>query len=69
MKGHDLGRWGETLAAEHLEAQGWTVLERNYRAGPPEIDLIAERGHTVAFVEVKTRSTTSGGAPLDPVGW
>ena len=69
MKGHDLGRRGEGLVARYLEAQGWTVLERNYRAGPLEIDLIVARDRTVAFVEVKTRSTTTGGSPLDPVGW
>lgn len=65
---HETGRRGEQLAAEHLAAKGWTVLARNYRAGPKEIDLVVSRGRTVAFVEVKTRTTRSGGPPLAPVG-
>ena len=63
-----LGRRGEAAAAEHLEGRGWTILSRNYRAGPREIDLIASRGEVVAFVEVKTRSTSTGGTPLEPIG-
>lgn len=49
------GRLGEDLAAKHLEEQGYTVLARNWRAGRAEVDLIACRGNTVHFVEVKTR--------------
>ncbi len=67
MKRHDLGRRGEALAAAHLEARGWEVIDRNYRAGPLEIDLVARRDDVVAFVEVKTRSTATGGGPLDPI--
>lgn len=62
------GRRGEDLAASYLEERGWTVLARNYRAGPKEIDLIVSRGGVVAFVEVKTRTTASGGTPLEPIG-
>lgn len=36
---HQLGRLGERLAAEHLEAQGWEILERNYRRKGAEIDI------------------------------
>ncbi len=63
------GRRGEAIAAAHLEARGWTVLARNYRAGSMEIDLVVRRGRIVAFVEVKTRTTSSGGTPLEPIGW
>lgn len=62
-----LGRRGEDLAAAYLEDRGWTVLARNYRAGPREIDLVAARGGVVAFVEVKARATSSGGTPLEPI--
>ena len=62
------GRRGEAIAAAHLQSRGWKVLARNYRAGPMEIDLVVSRGRIVAFVEVKTRTTSSGGTPLEPIG-
>lgn len=62
------GRRGEAIAADHLRSRGWTVLARNYRAGSMEIDLVVRRGRVVAFVEVKTRTTSSGGTPLEPIG-
>ena len=64
----DLGRSGEALAAAHLSSRGWTVLARNYRAGPKEIDLVMSKGGIVAFVEVKTRATSTGGTLLEPIG-
>jgi putative endonuclease len=50
-----LGRRGETLAAEHLIRLGFTIVARNARTRHGEIDLIAFDGHTLAFVEVKSR--------------
>ena len=64
-----LGRRGEELAVAYLEERDWTILSRNYRAGPKEIDLVAVQGRVVAFVEVKTRSTATGGTPLEPIRW
>lgn len=49
------GRRGETLAAWWLRLHGWRVLKRRVRTPRGEIDLIARRGRTVAFVEVKWR--------------
>lgn len=66
--GWDLGRRGEALAAAHLRSRGWKVLARNFRAGPREIDLVVSRDDIVAFVEVKTRTTPTGGTPLEPIG-
>lgn len=66
-RSHRLGRAGEDAAAELLAARGWRVLDRNYRFGHKEIDLVARRGRTVAFVEVKTRSGVGWGAPLEAV--
>jgi putative endonuclease len=65
----ELGREGERLAADLLERRGWTILERNYRAGRKEVDLIARRGALVAFVEVKSRSGTGFGHPLEAITW
>ncbi len=63
-RSHELGIDGEELAARHLERTGWRIIERNYRFGHREIDLIARRGRTIAFVEVKTRADTRWGNPL-----
>lgn len=50
-----LGKWGERLTAETLRKKGWRILETNYRCRMGEIDLIAEKGGYLAFVEVKLR--------------
>jgi len=52
---HSIGRAGEALAAEHLLRLGFTIIERNVRTRHGEIDLIAFDGHTLVFVEVKSR--------------
>lgn len=51
-----LGDKGESAAARYLKKQGYIILERNYVAFDNEIDLIAYKEHTIAFVEVKTRT-------------
>ncbi len=64
-----LGRWGEDLAAQHLEATGARVLARNWRCREGELDIVAlEPGGTVVFCEVKTRSGTVFGEPEEAVG-
>lgn len=50
-----LGRWGEALAAEHLRKRGCRILAARYRCRFGEIDLIAEDGAYLCFVEVKLR--------------
>lgn len=53
------GRWGERRAAWWLRLQGWRILDQRIRLRAGEIDLIARRGKTIAFIEVKTRATTA----------
>ena len=62
-----LGRTGERLAAEHLQARGYCILTRNFRCSYGEIDLIAEDGADLVFIEVKTRRGTSYGLPEEAV--
>jgi len=52
----EVGRIGESVAAQFLERKGFKILDRNYRKPWGEIDLIAEKGNIVRFVEVKTLS-------------
>jgi len=64
---NDTGRAGEEFAARWLERHGMRVLDRNWRQGRNEIDLIMRDGATIAFVEVKTRRLGPGGTPAAAV--
>lgn len=62
------GKMGEEMAARYLEDQGYIIVERNYRKGHLEIDLIALDGDEIVVVEVKTRSHDIILDPEDAVG-
>jgi putative endonuclease len=62
-----LGRDGEDLTAAHYRSRGYTVLARNWRCARGEIDLVCARGETLVFCEVKARSHTATGHPLEAV--
>jgi len=62
-----LGYLGELLAAERLRAEGYVILERNYRCAVGEIDLIAREDGVLVFIEVRTRSSDAFGSPLESV--
>ncbi len=67
-----LGAWGERVAAIHLEAQGYQILQHNWRANAApgsrgEIDLVARTGQVLVFVEVKTRRGRASGTPEEGV--
>lgn len=64
---NELGRLGEDKAAAYLEQKGYHLLERNYRFGRAEVDIIAQLGQTVVFFEVKTRSNYIFGFPEESV--
>jgi putative endonuclease len=55
----ELGRTGESLAADHLAEAGLTILECNYRCYRGEIDIVAMDGEELVFVEVRTRHAVS----------
>lgn len=54
------GRRGEALAAWYLRCKGWRIVARRVKTPRGEIDLVARRGSTVAFVEVKWRQSDAG---------
>ncbi len=66
---HRRGVAGEAAAWEFLEERGWVLLAHRFRLGRLEVDLIVRKGSLVAFVEVKTRSGTAFGSPLEAVTW
>ena len=60
------GRGAETLACWYLRLKGWRILARRARVPGGEVDIVARRGRTLAFVEVKARSSeASAGFALD----
>jgi putative endonuclease len=63
-----LGRWGEEEAARFLRRAGMKILARNLRTPVGEIDIIARKGKTLVFVEVKTRRSAIYGVPQEAVG-
>ena len=63
----DQGLLGEALAKKFLEKQGFKILEQRYRSPFGEIDLVALRGEVLLFAEVKARSGTDFGDPLEAV--
>jgi putative endonuclease len=63
----DLGRAGEERAARHLSARGWEILDRNWRTGRGELDIVARSSSHIVAVEVKTRTSDGFGDPLDAV--
>jgi putative endonuclease len=62
-----LGRLGEEHAAAYLRRAGYTLLARNWRCANGELDLVAQLGDQVVFVEVRTRRAGSG-SPEESVG-
>jgi putative endonuclease len=62
-----LGKQGEQLAAEYLQRQGLRILDRNWRCSEGEIDIVAADRRVLVACEVKTRSGTRYGTPLEAV--
>ena len=57
---NDTGVIGEEAAAGYLRDKGYRIVERNWRTGHLEVDIVAQKMDVMAFVEVKTRTTTFG---------
>jgi putative endonuclease len=68
-----LGDKGERIAEDYLVQRGWRLVDRRFRSGHRDIDLVMERtgvdGRLIAFVEVKTRASPAYGGPLGAVHW
>jgi putative endonuclease len=63
------GELGERIAERWLQRRGWRLIQRRFRTGHRDIDLVVERDGTVAFVEVKARRGAEFGGPVQAVNW
>lgn len=64
---NEIGKKGEQQAADYLLAQGYAIRHRNWRSGRKELDIVAEKDGRLVVVEVKTRSNSDYGTPLEAV--
>jgi len=63
------GELGERIAERWLRRRGWRIVQRRFRSGHRDIDLVVERDGTVAFVEVKARKGAGFGGPVQAVNY
>ena len=61
------GDRGEDLACEYLSSKGFQIIERNYRYGHGEIDIVAKDSEILVFVEVKSRKNLEFGYPEEAI--
>ena len=63
----DIGQIGENAAVKYLESQGYVILDRNWRCGHLELDIVALDGEFLAIIEVKTREVNSLLSPTEAI--
>ena len=66
---NELGKWGEDQAVEYLQRKGYTIIERDWKSGKRDLDIIAQDGDVIVFVEVKTRRNRLYGEPEESVDY
>lgn len=66
---NELGKWGEELAAKYLEGQGYEILERDWKSGHHDLDIVARNEKVLAIVEVKTRRNRLFGDPEEAIDY
>jgi putative endonuclease len=66
-KRKQIGRRGEDIAVTYLNNKGYKIIERNWRCPTGELDVIAEDGSTLVFVEVRTRSGVRFGSAAESI--
>lgn len=60
---------GEDKACEFLRGKGYRIIERNFRKGYGEIDIVCIKDKTLVFVEVKTRTSNAYGTPIEAISY
>lgn len=66
---NELGKWGEDTAAEFVEKQGYEILERDWKSGHHDLDIIAKDKGTLVIIEVKTRRNRLFGDPEEAIDY
>lgn len=64
---NELGKAGEDAAVDMLRNKGYRILERNWKIGRKELDIIASKDQVLVVVEVKTRKNDRFGSPVDAI--
>ena len=66
---NELGKWGEDIAADYLKKKGYEIIERDWKSGHHDLDIVAKDGNTLVIVEVKTRRNRLFGDPEEAVDY
>ena len=66
---NELGKWGEDTAAAYLEEKGYQIIERDWKSGHHDLDIVAKEGSTLVIVEVKTRRSRLFGDPEEAIDY
>ena len=66
---NELGKWGEALAAEFVEKKGYEIIERDWKSGRHDLDIIARDEDTLVIIEVKTRRNRLFGNPEEAIDY
>lgn len=66
---NELGKWGEETAASFLQKKGYEIVERDWKSGHHDIDIVAIDEQTIVFVEVKTRRNRLFGDPEEAIDY
>ena len=62
-----LGKWGEGVAVRFLQEKGYVLVATNYRCRWGEVDIVAQEGDDLVFVEVRTRRSVLYGTPEESI--
>ncbi len=66
---NELGKWGEDIAVAFLEKKGYEIIERDWKSGHHDLDIVAKEGSTLVVVEVKTRRNRLFGNPEEAIDY
>lgn len=66
---NELGKWGEDIAVSFLEEKGYQIIERDWKSGHHDLDIVAKEGNTLVIAEVKTRRTRLFGNPEEAIDY